>query len=111
VAIATYISSHSSGGSENIGVDSGQLYEGGFITKITRRSDRGIPEISCGVCGRGGFAPIGMWPSLVKASVWGTEDPQFKSGHPDSLRSDAVAACKAHNLEVRGSNPLSATKA
>jgi hypothetical protein len=26
---------------------------------------------------------IGVWRSLVSASVWGTEGPRFKSGHPD----------------------------
>lgn len=28
---------------------------------------------------------IGVWPSLDKALVWGTRDPQFKSGHPDQI--------------------------
>src|SRR6266851_3451262 len=40
----------------------------------------------------------GTWPSLVKALVWGTREPGFKSRRPDSVFGQHCAACPAAGI-------------
>ena len=35
----------------------------------------------------------GLWPSLVKALLWGSRDPRFKSGQPDTNQVGKYCQC------------------